>query len=122
MLPVYGLDGFALASQEPFKVSIWPTGCFRLRINKRPKNNFSIWALLTPKSRFKVPASATPNHVDRETVPAERGLVREWAVTSFQESRAKFVLISPVLLLLRGQIGWQTMSDRCVVAGCLDAE
>ena len=74
------------------------------------------------QSRFKVPASATSSHVDRETVPAERGLVREWAVTSCQESRAKFVLISPVLLILRGEIGWQTMPDRCVVADCLDAE
>ena len=43
-------------------------------------------------------------------------------MTSFQESRPKFVLNSPVLLLLRGEIGWQTMSDRCVVAGCLYAE
>ena len=43
-------------------------------------------------------------------------------MTSFQESRTKFVLISPVLLLLEGEIGWETMSDRCVVAGSLDAE
>ena len=50
---------------------------------------------LTPKSRFKVPASATPNRVDRETVPAQRGLVRECAVTLFQESRAKFRIDFP---------------------------
>ena len=68
----------------------------------------------TFRPQNQVPASATPNHVDWETAP-ERGLVREWAVMSYQESRAKFVLISPVLLLLQMEICWQTMSDRRVV-------
>ena len=45
-----------------------------------------------------------PNHVDWETVPAERGLVREWAVTSSQESRAKFVLISPYVCYCEGKL------------------
>ena len=39
-----------------------------------------------PKSGLKVPASATPNEVDRESVQ-KRVWVSEWIVTSSQESR-----------------------------------
>ena len=38
------------------------------------------------RSSLKVPASATPNEVDRESVQ-KRVWVYEWAVTSSQESR-----------------------------------
>ena len=40
----------------------------------------------TLRSRFRVPASATPNEIDRESVQ-KRVWVSEWAVTSSQESR-----------------------------------
>ena len=42
-------------------------------------------------SSLKVPASATPNEVDRESVQ-KRVWVYEWAVTSSQQSRNPFSL------------------------------
>ena len=49
------------------------------RYSKKKKN----WIL---RSSLKVPASATPNEVDRESVQ-KRVWVSEWVVTSSQESR-----------------------------------
>ena len=40
----------------------------------------------TLRSRFRVPVSATPNEIDRESVQ-KRVWVSEWVVTSSQESR-----------------------------------
>ena len=50
------------------------------------RKKIGFWDFNALRSSLKVPASATPNEVDRESVQ-KRVWVSEWAVTSSQESR-----------------------------------
>ena len=50
------------------------------------KKKIGFWDFNALRSNLKVPASATPNEVDRESVQ-KRVWVSEWVVTSSQESR-----------------------------------
>ena len=61
-------------------------------------------------------ALATPNQVDRETAP-ERDLVPESTVTSFQETRTKFIFSEDHFCFVPLAGSSEVMPDRCAVAG-----
>ena len=57
-----------------------------LCVKRYSKKKIGFWDLNALRSRFKVPASATPSEIDRESV-LKRVWVSEWVVTSSQESQ-----------------------------------
>ena len=57
-----------------------------LCVKRYSKKKIGFWDLNALRSRFKVPASATPSEIDRESVQ-KRHWVSEWVVMWSQESR-----------------------------------